>query len=90
MPLTATNVDSIEQLPIRVLELHIHDEDVCRNCGWPPALNGFCTCTSFEPVPSLFAVTYLDTRATRAANGLAPLPAPAATRRLALRRGDCA
>jgi hypothetical protein len=76
MPLTTTNdVVSLEQLPIRVLELHIHDEDVCHNCGWPPALNGFCTCTNFEPVPSLFAVTYLNTRATRAANGLEPLSA---------------
>jgi hypothetical protein len=87
MPRTATNdVDSLEQQPIRVLELHIHDEDVCRNCGWPPALNGFCTCTKFEPEPSTFAVTYLDTRATRAANGLTPLSAR--RRRLALRCGD--
>jgi hypothetical protein len=63
-----TDFDAIEHLPIKVLELHIHDEDVCEHCGYPPALDGDCVCCSLTPVPSLFVMAYLDYDATRAAN----------------------
>jgi hypothetical protein len=37
-------IEATERLPIQVLEIHIHDEDICTNCAWPLAHDGGCVC----------------------------------------------
>jgi hypothetical protein len=63
-----------DRLPIQVLELHIHDEDVCANCTWPRAIGGTCVCGDWQPTSSLFAIFYTDHLATRRANDVAVTP----------------
>jgi hypothetical protein len=56
------------ELRIQVLEMHVHDEDVCANCGYPAALDGRCVCGDWVPVSRVFVMCYRDVRATISAN----------------------
>jgi hypothetical protein len=58
----------LEELPIRVLEVHIDDTPRCRHCHLPAFLLGRCGCDDYAPQAHTQVLIYTNARATRAAN----------------------
>jgi hypothetical protein len=68
MTTTSSSPTRLDELPIRVLEVHIDDTPRCRHCRLPAFLLGECGCDDYAPLPHTQVLIYTDVRATRAAN----------------------